>query len=61
MEITSDFEALKASWLLLVNTEDSGTRDRAMELVREFGMLVAPEDISLAREQVIAEMKARCG
>ena len=56
--ITSDFEALKASWRLLINADDDMSQARALEFVREFGNMIAPEDISLARDEVLAEMIA---
>jgi|TARA_R110000822_G_scaffold308574_2_gene436684 hypothetical protein len=60
MEITTDFQALKTALTLAIQTDDNDQFHRAMELVYEFAFLVAPEDISLAKEQVKQEMIDRC-
>ena len=57
MEIENDFQALKLAMVLAIQTEDEERYARAMAMVYEFAEGVAPEDISLAKEQVLEEFK----
>ena len=58
MEIENDFQALKLALTLAIQipSEDEERYARAMAMVYEFAECVAPEDISLAKEQVLEEM-----
>jgi hypothetical protein len=56
MEITTDFQALKLALKLAIQTEDDERYARAMAMVYEFAGCVAPEDISLAKSQVMEEL-----
>jgi hypothetical protein len=56
MEITTDFQALKLALKLAIQTKDDERYARAMVMVYEFAECVAPEDISLAKSQVMEEL-----
>jgi hypothetical protein len=56
MEITTDFQALKLALKLAIQTKDDERYARAMVMVYEFAECVAPEDISLAKSQIMEEL-----
>lgn len=56
MEVTTDFEALKLALTLAIQTDDQEKFWQAMEMAYQFAANIAPEDISLAKEQVKEEL-----